>query len=240
MSTPLIVAIVLGGTVLFLAGIAVLLFLLLRNLRQHRPASAEETRQAMAAYGWSFAERDDSIVSLYDRQYDHRGGLGALFDPPRAQSARDVITGTHRGRPFVAATFDTIYQGSRKPERAIWVATPSAHPLLSMHRIVGPQNALNDAIGRGGVQTGHPEFDRRFEVRCEVPAFAQAVLAPAVIELLLSDPRDFRGITFRGESLDATDPVDHRDADQLMTALDLRCDVLDRVPPHVWEPQLHR
>ncbi len=150
-------------------------------------------REEAARRGWTFVERDDSMVALYDRQYDRRSWWEPLTQPPRAKGARDVITGTHRGRPFVAATFDTVYQGQHQPERAIWVAAPAPHPMLSIHRVAGTQNALNRSIGLGGVQTGNVEFDRRFEVLSEDERFAHAVLSPQLQEFLLTDPRSFPG-----------------------------------------------
>lgn len=45
----------------------------------------------------------------------------------------------------------------------------------------------------------------------------------------------FRGFMLIGDQLDLFDPVsDHRDPEQLVPALELRCDIFDRVPASVW------
>ncbi|ACU97117.1 DUF3137 domain-containing protein [Saccharomonospora viridis] len=231
MSTGIVLAIVIGGTVLLLGAVAAFVIWIKRSFVGRAEVSVDALREEAARRGWTFVERDDSMVALYDRQYDRRSWWEPLTQPPRAKGARDVITGTHRGRPFVAATFDTVYQGQHQPERAIWVAAPAPHPMLSIHRVAGTQNALNRSIGLGGVQTGNVEFDRRFEVLSEDERFAHAVLSPQLQEFLLTDPRSFRGVYLRGEYLDVLDPVqDHRNPDELVAALDLRCDILDRIP----------
>ncbi|MEU6646889.1 hypothetical protein ABZ863_30730 [Saccharomonospora sp. NPDC046836] len=231
MSTGVVLAIVIGGTVLVLGAVAALVIWIRRSFVNNSRASLDRLYQTAVSRGWTFAERDDSYVALYDRQYDRRSRWEPLTHPPRAKSARDVVTGTHRGRPFVAATFDTVYQGRHLPERAIWVAAPAAHPMLSIQRVVAAQNVVNRALGLGGIVTGNPEFDRRFEVLTEDDRFGHAVLGTALVEFLLTDPREFRGVYLRGEYLDVLDPVqDHRDPDELVPALDLRCDILDRMP----------
>ncbi|OLT47566.1 hypothetical protein BJF85_15430 [Saccharomonospora sp. CUA-673] len=233
MSTGVVVAIVLGGVVLLAAGVTVLIVAILRGRRKHAAMSAPAARAALTGRGWTFAERDDAWIPVYDRQHDRRGWAEPLRRPPRATAARNVVTGVHRGRQFVAATFDTVHAGKHQPERAIWVAAPAAHPMLSAKRIVGPQNAVNRSIGRGGVQLGDEAFDRGFEIHCDDEAFAQAVFGPELKALLLQDPRNIQGLVLRGEYLDVFDPVgDHRNPDELTAALDVRCDILDRIP--VW------
>ncbi|MBB3665295.1 hypothetical protein FB384_004248 [Prauserella sediminis] len=233
MSVGAILAIVFGGVLLLAAGVIALIVLVRRAGKARAAMSTSEARAAVQARGWTFAERDDSYVPLYDRQYDRTGWAEPFHRPPRATGATDVITGTHRGRPFVAATFQTVHDGKHRPERAIWVAAPAPHPMLSATRIVGPQNTINRTIGMGGVQLGDEEVDRSFEVHCDDEAFARAVFGPELKALLLHDSRSFRGFVLRGEYLDVFDPVsDHRDPEELVAALELRCDMLDRIP--VW------
>lgn len=231
MSVGAILVIVLGGVLLLAAGVIALIVLVRRAGQARAGMTAADARSAIEARGWTFAERDDAYVPLYDRQYDRTGWAEPLHLPPRATGAADVITGTHRGRPFVAATFETVHAGKHQRERAIWVAAPAPHPMLSATRIVGPQNTINRGIGMGGVQLGDGEFDRSFEVHCDDDAFARAVFGPELRTLLLRDSRSFRGFALRGEYLDVFDPVgDHRDPGELVPALELRCDILDRIP----------
>ncbi|TWH19799.1 hypothetical protein [Prauserella rugosa] len=233
MSVGAVLAIVFGGVVVLAAGVIALIVVIRRAGKARAAMPAQAARAAVQSRGWTFAERDDSYIPVYDRQYDRKGWAEPMYAPPRATAATDVITGTHRGRPFVAATFETVHKGQHQRERAVWVAAPAPHPMLSAVRIVGPQNTVNRAIGMGGVQLGDEEFDRSFEIHCDDEAFAHAVFGPDLKALLLRDPRTFRGIALRGEYVDAFDPVsDHRAPEQLTAALDLRCDILDRIP--VW------
>ncbi|WP_026128716.1 hypothetical protein [Nocardiopsis halophila] len=231
MSSALVLVIVIFGTLAILAGVALLIFFVLRATRAARPPEAQQLRPAIEQCGWAFSERDDTLIELYNRQFDRRDRRTPLAGPPRATAAHDVVSGTHRGRRFLASTFDVTYQGNHQRERAIWVAAPSPHPILNITRVPRLQNSANQAIGRGGTSIGLPEFDGQFEVTTEDDDFARAVLQPDVVNLLLADPRAPRGIHFRGEFLDAIDSInDHRDPRELLPALDLRCDILDRIP----------
>ncbi|WP_051400167.1 hypothetical protein [Haloechinothrix halophila] len=76
---------------------------------------------------------------------------------------------------------------------------------------------------------------QRRPVDGEDEQFARAVLHPDLIEFLLTDPRQPRGFWLLGGHLDVLHEVgDHRDPDNLVPALDLRCDILDRIPQQVW------
>lgn len=231
MNVVAILAIVVGGIVVLAAAVITLIVVVRRKVAAHAPMSPAQAHAETARHGWTYAERDDSWAAVYARQ-QHPESLDQPFHrPPRATGATHVVTGTHRGRPFVAATFETVQEGRHRKQRAIWVAAPAPHPLLNVRRIAGPQNTLNRTIGRGGVQLGDPELDGRFEILCEDEAFALAVFGPELRALLLGDARSFRGFSLLGEYLDASDPVnDHRDPAELVPALDLRCDLLDRIP----------
>ncbi|WP_024873716.1 hypothetical protein [Saccharomonospora piscinae] len=231
MSTAIVLTIVIGGTVLLLGAVLAFVLWIRRRVARTALAAPDGLAGEAARRGWTVVERDDSLIPLYDRQYDRRSRWEPLTHPPRATAARDVITGSHRGREFVAATFDTVHQGRHQPERAIWVAAPAAHPMLGIRPSAAASNAVNRAIGLGGIRTGNPEFDARFEVLAEDERFAEAVVTPALVEFLLRDSRPWRAVSLRGEYLDVADPVrDHRDPAELVAALDLRCDILDRMP----------
>ncbi len=60
-------------------------------------------------------------------------------------------------------------------------------------------------------------------------------MTPELVALLLSERGQFSGFMLLGDQLDVFDPIgDHCDPNQLVAALDLRCDILDRVPASVW------
>ncbi|MDA2803380.1 hypothetical protein [Nocardiopsis suaedae] len=232
MSSAVVLVIVIVGTLLVFAAVGLLIFFVLRANRAHRLPEARQVRPAIEQFGWTFAEQDDAFIELYNRQFDRPELREPLWGTPRATAAHDVVSGVHRGRRFVAATFDVTHQGGRRRERAVWVATPTRHPVLNISRLPQLQNSANQAIGRGGTTIGHPEFDGRFEVTgVDGGDFARAILQPDAVRFLLTDPRTPRVVFFRGEFLDAADPVnDHRDPQELLPALDFRCDLLDRMP----------
>ncbi|HVW42250.1 MAG TPA: hypothetical protein VHC18_12950 [Amycolatopsis sp.] len=238
MSAGAVVAIAVGGAVVVAAAIIWLVVWLNRSNKAQGQAAAGKLAEESARRGWTYAERDDSVAELYTRQ--HRefalpNLLHPLADPPAASAARDVITGTHRGRPFVAAVVDTSYLGELGPELCVWVRTPAPRPSLTVRKVAALQSRANSAIGRGDVRTGHPEFDDRFEVSSEDPRFAAAAMSPALIGLLLAEQRRLRGIMLFADHVDALDQItDHRDPAQLLPALDLRCDIIDRIPTAVW------
>jgi hypothetical protein len=110
---------------------------------------------------------------------------------PRAVEAHDVITGRHRGRPFLAALFivdepvDTSNSGQSSVQvTSVWVRIPVVRPTLDVRQVLRMESRINEGLGLGDIRIGHPEFDARYQVTC---------------------------------------------AD-----LDIRCDLLDRIPRHVW------
>lgn len=238
MSTGVIVAIAVGGGVLFLGGLAWLIGRLNRALG----AGADEGRQRLAEElprrGWKYVESDDGVVEIYNelyRKHTHSFLLDPLAGPPQATSAKDVITGVHRGRPFLAAVLDTYHRGEYMSQSCVWVRTPVARPALTVRRMAAVASRINDAIGTGDLKTGNREFDENFDVRSQDPSFAAAVMNPDLVQLLLAEQGRFRGFMLLGDQLDVFDPVgDHCDPSQLVAALDLRCDVLDRIPSSVW------
>lgn len=238
MSVGAVIAIAVGGTVLVAAAIVWLVVWLNRSNREREQAALGGLRDELARRGWSYAERDDSVADLYTRQ--HRefalpNVLHPFADPPRASGARDVITGTHRGRPFVAAVLDTVHRGSAGPELCVWVRAPAARPSLTVRKVAKAESRVNNAIGRGDIASGNPEFDDRFEVLSEDPRFAAAVVSSELAGFLVAEQRRLRGFMFFADHLDALDQItDHRDPAQLIPALDLRCDLLDRIPTTVW------
>jgi hypothetical protein len=236
MSVGAAIAVAAGGCVLVFGGIAWLVVWLNRSNAAEEKAALGRLEAELARRGWSFRERDDQHVALYNGQiqYTDRSPLDPLVPLPKASAARDVITGTHRGRPFLAAEFDVYHRGEHGPQQCIWVRTPAPRPALSVRKVVGGQSGVNAGIGLA-VQIGNPAFDERFEVSTENERFAFDVLNPQMIQFLLNEARGLRAFWLLGDQLDVLDEVsDHRDPAQLVPALDLRCDIPDRIPPAVW------
>jgi hypothetical protein len=117
----------------------------------------------------------------------------------------------------------------------IWVRTVAPGPALTVTRSPRLQSRVREAMGQDDRQLGNPDFDEQFEVSEEDERFARAVLNPAVIQFMPTTPRRFQSMMLLGDHIDLDDPLgDHRDPAQLIPALDLRCDLLDRVPPSAW------
>ncbi|KAA9152228.1 hypothetical protein FPZ12_037275 [Amycolatopsis acidicola] len=237
MSPVAVIAIAVAGTILLGAGLVWLYVLVDRRFRKEENVILGRMREALPRLGWEFTKRDDSVARLWSRQVEdsfHRNPFQPLVGPPRSGRADNVITGVHRGRPFVAAKLDTHYDADNFWLHWIGVRTPAVRPSLSVVRSATVVSAINNALW-GEIRIGHPEFDERFDVKSDNAAFAAAFLSPALTEFLLRDPRPFRGFILRGDHLDALDRIgDHRDPEELIPALDLRCDILDRVPAAAW------
>ncbi|SEP51629.1 hypothetical protein [Amycolatopsis saalfeldensis] len=245
MSLALILVIVIGGTVLIAGAVTWFVVWNNRSLKARGEQAMARLGQEAERRGWRYEERNDSYCSLFGEGDHHvrRTVVEEIADPRdpllgrlNAYEAHQVITGTHRGWPFLAAVFKVrALDSGWNDVRAIWVRTPVAGPALQVTPAVPLASRVNAGLGQGDLRVGDPDFDDRYEVRTGDERFARAVLAPAVIEFLKTDQRQHRGFTLLGGKLDFLDRVaDHRDPRELVPALDLRCDLLDRVPRSVW------
>ncbi|GGU39275.1 hypothetical protein [Lentzea flava] len=243
---PIWIILILVAGLLVMGGLMTWMFVWL-----HRSGKAEEAgieqrqRDQFPARGWTHTSRDDRATEVFNslERYPKLVPVVVGIDrSPRAVEAHDVITGQHRGRPFFAALFvindplDTSGGGQYGLRQAtVWVRTPAPRPTLDVRQVLRMESRINEGLGLGDIKVGHPEFDARYQVTCADEAFARAVLAPAVVDFLLTDPRGCRGFWIRGAQFDAYNATgDHRDPDVLAADLDIRCDLLDRIPRHVW------
>jgi hypothetical protein len=243
MSAGAAIAIAAGGTVVVAVAIVVLVVWLRRSYNAKEQQSLASLNEELAQRGWTYEESNDAFCTLYNQQNEFATqSLLQIFDPlspyhlpPRAVSAKHIITGTHRGRSFLAATFMVDHKGERSPARTIWVHTPGQGPALTVSRVARTQSRVSAGIGQGDLRFGNPDFDERFEVSTGDERFARIVLTPQVTQFLLTDPRPFRSVMLLGANLDVGDPIDdHRNPAELIPALDLRCDLLDLVPRSAW------
>lgn len=249
MSGALIAIIVVGGCLVVGGAIAAMMIFFARSDKASEQAILARLHEEIAKRGWKYEERNDAYVSVYnaDREYrkqplfkapTQRNPLNPLnpyHRPSEAVTAKNIITGEHRGRPFIAAVFDVNYAGRQEPNQVIWVRTPAPGPIVNVYRYPKTQTRVRRAMGQAGPRFGHPEFDDRFEVSDGDEQFTRAVLNPAVIQYLVDSADDFQVMSLLGDHIDFVDGVtDHRDPDQLIPALDRRCDVLDRIPRSAW------
>ncbi|MBK1786809.1 hypothetical protein [Prauserella cavernicola] len=238
MSTGIIIAISVVGGLVLLGGLGFLISKVNRAVSAKTEGWEGRMAEELPRRGWTYAERDDDLVPFYNQLYQQHTQpyvLEPFVAPPHAKAARMVITGVHRGRPFVAAVFDTLHKGQYTSHRAIWVRTPVARPALTVQKVVPMASGVNDMIGTGDVQSGDPDFDARFDVRTKNAQFATAALSPDLVQYLLEGQARLRGFMLIGDQLEVFDAIsEHRDPRELIPALDLRCDILDRMPAAVW------
>lgn len=134
MSTGAIIAIAVGGTVIFGAAIvAFVLWIMRMNKRQEAGALARLAEES-ARRGWKFEERNDSYCAVYNEAdtYIQQSLVSQVVNPGdplagrlRAIEAHEIISGTHRGRPFLAARFKVTRPGPGSSlAQAIWVQAP--------------------------------------------------------------------------------------------------------------------
>ncbi|MFI9383895.1 DUF3137 domain-containing protein [Kutzneria sp. NPDC052558] len=249
MSPAAILAIAGGGIVLVAVAIIVMMVFLRRSYNADEQGIMERLNAELPRRGWKYEERNDSFVSVFNAQSEHtrrplikmptrQGPLNPLQPyhlPPRADQAHKIITGTHRGRPFISALFRVHYAGNIEWNKVIFVRTVAPGPALTVFREPRLANQVNSALGMGDLKYGNPDFDAQFRVSAENEGFARAVLNPAVMQYLLANAEQIRSMELLGDNLDLSDPVsDHRDPAALIPALDRRCDLLDRIPESAW------
>lgn len=132
-------------------------------------------REFAAAHGWTFKDRDDSVLGRWSSQPLTVG---------RNRRADNVLTGWASGRNVLAcdyhATIDEL--GRPAPLRYAVVATTLGHAAL-------PALAVSPAP-RPDARVTPEQFDQAFTVSCADPRFAAAVLTPTVTRFLLDEGRD--------------------------------------------------
>lgn len=237
MNTGAAIALLVGASVVFVAGLTWMMIWLNNSYSRQEKAALGRLHAELPRRGWRFSERDDSVAELYTsqmREYGAPGPMRPFAGTPKGKKARNVVTGIHRGRPFLAASVYTTYANRQGWTRWIWVRTPAAGPGLTVRKAMSIGSAINNAI-YGEIKVGNPEIDRQFDILGNDARFAGAVMSPALAEFLLRDPRQWRELYFFADHLEVLDrSFDHRDPAELIPALDLRCDILDRIPAAAW------
>ncbi|MCE7001589.1 DUF3137 domain-containing protein [Kibdelosporangium philippinense] len=244
-SPILIIAVVVGGLIV-VGGLLAWLFIWIKKTNDREEAGTfGRLNEEAPRRGWNYVERADDYVDVFndvERYPKLSEPIVGHAASPTALQAHEVLTGEHRGRQFLAAKFwtskpaDSREVGGEKWFHAIWVHTPAPRPTLDVRSVPRMQSAVGSALGMGDLKIGHPEFDARYQVTAQNEQFARDVLSPQLIDLMLNDSRSFQGFWIRGQQLEVIGDVvgDHRDPAQLVPALDLRNDIMDRIPQQVW------
>lgn len=216
---------------LFLALAAIVygaVFLTNQTNRRHKAAF----RGDVEARGWRYAERDDSYAYRWHGQPFHA----------RRGRARNVVSGQHAGRDFVAFEFSYATKPSPHADTAIgrrfavWtLPLPAEAPRLSVSQ-QGARGKLAKAFDATRFDIGDDEFDAMFDVHGEDELFATRVLQPSLVEYLKSTgPWDWR---FEADTMIAYDRG-RLEPDQIAAKIELMAGVLDRVPAEAWQQVRH-
>lgn len=194
----------------------------------------DEFRAFAATRGWTYAERDDRWCHHFE---------GQPFGQGHDLRARNVVTGQHDGRGFVA--FDFVFHTTETSRNSqghtttrevshdysiVAVDTGVAFPRLQ----VTPEGFFTRFVGKllnKDIELESEEFNRAFTVTCEDRKFASDVLHPRMMETLLA-VRDI-GWGFTGTWVLAYEPGQHTlpELERRLGALDA---VLDGIPEFVW------
>jgi len=174
---------------------------------------------------WQYVERNDVLVHRFKPALGHDG------------ETRDVITGTHDGRPFVA--FRHIYSVHR---HSSFGDSPGPQAHWDSQAVVGlnlgarvpalsvTPKGLFDGLFARDLQIGVPMFDSAYTVSTGIPEFAVDVLCPAVVEVMMVERRSWH---FLDDTLVVTAGTKPSIPfiDGALHAMDA---VLDRIPEQVW------
>lgn len=155
------------------------------------------------------------------------------------RKAKNVVTGTHKDRPFAA--FDYSYQthssngkGGQTTTTHHYVVTSLQLPTYLPRLQVTPENLmtrLGNAFGLDDIELESEDFNRRFRVHSPDRKFACDVLSPRTMQMLLSRP----ALSWR---IDGTDILGWQEGKLspslcLATTSQLQ-DIVDGIPSFVW------
>jgi hypothetical protein len=208
-------------------------------------------QKALAAYAasnrWSFTAEDDALTVRWH---------GTPFGQGDRRRARNVLSGTARGRRFVGFEYQydtasstgnmnasplgtllgTTFGNNRERTThhffVVAVALPTYLPSLE----VTPENLLSRAaaaVGIGsGVELESEDFNRHFRVTARNPKFASDVLTPRTMQAMLSSAQ---GLCWRIEGADVVSWGNgHLEPVALLSRLSTLNGVVDGIPDFVW------
>src|ERR1700730_2893331 len=133
MSLGVVIAMGGVGMLVVAAAIVVMMVWLRRSYNADEQAILGRLNEELPRRGWTYEERNDSYVSVFNslREYmaqpllqmptaqNPLAPLEPWHRPPKAVAARQIVTGTHRGRSFIAALFTVNYAGEQSTDQVI-------------------------------------------------------------------------------------------------------------------------
>ena len=201
----------------------------------YRSWQAEQKRRELLMMwatnsGFSYVVEDDSWCARWNAtpfgEGDHR-------------KARNVITGTHKDRTFVA--FDYTYEthssngkGGQTTTTHHYVVTSLQLPTYLPQLQVTPENMmtrLGNAVGLEDIELESEDFNRRFRVHANDRKFAYDVLSPRTIQKLMAMPAYHWRID--GQTTVSWD-LGRLEIPDLLARLAALGAVVDGIPDFVW------
>ena len=152
----------------------------------------EQKRKALlaqwaAANKWTLLDEDDQWCSRWQ---------GNPFGEGDHRRARNVLTGTWKGKPFVS--FDYSYQthssngkGGSTTETHNYAVSSVSLPAYLPRLQVTPESLLTrfgNAVGFADIELESEDFNRAFRIHADDPKFASDVLTARTMQLLLGRP----------------------------------------------------
>ena len=212
------------GFLVFVGLIAVLYVVGTRQERGRRQALSALTRRN----GWTYTINANRLVA--DRYH------GEPFLGPGEGRVEDLISGTHRGRPFLAFQYSYLRRAGQSRVRVAFthVAVPLPHPAPPVQiRQQDLRTRLAEGFGGHRFILGYQPFDQRFDVHGRIDAFTRALfgadLAPWLMSLPHATPLTIDGAELRTWS-------DGRMQDRhLLFLVDYLDTALERIPATLWE-----
>lgn len=192
----------------------------------------QEQKRKEALLVWATA-RGWTLRTATRRGVDHDfPGLGFLARG-RSRRAKNVVTGTHRGRPVTL--FDYRYttgSGKNKQTHRLGVVVVGTdHPVIPLTiRRENPFDKVGEFLGADDIDFESAEFSRTFFVKSGDRKWAYDVIHQRTMDYLLRC--DFQDLAFGLFEL-AVHKRGRFDPDGYDRALDLACDVLDLIPDYV-------
>lgn len=190
---------------------------------------------AAAANGWTYEARNDAYTERW---------AGRPFGQGHNRQARNVLTGTHDGRPFTALdyvyyTTETSTDSSGRTTRrevahrfsVVALDVGVSFPNLTV-RPEGPVGRFFGKLTNRDIQFESEAFNRAFTVTCEDRRFASDVIHPRMMDVLLTDPQT--AFRIDRHTILTIDDGQHS-IDQVTARLGMLDRIVDNIPKFVWD-----